>query len=280
MIIRENILILDDESVWRGIYENSIRKLGISSIQTVSSLAEAKRAIDAMKFAVAIIDIGLDTSDETNVEGLLAMDKIRSLGDDTSIIVITGRSGPDVIDVVSESIQKHGAVATFAKGKVDSGLLRNAVTDGLRVYREKEADQDVSVHEVLRHQENQMVWDHMMMRVLGINEGVAVFYGFLERLLRAYLPLVSRDNDKAIGVDLDDGVVHGAFWSRAIGSAVVVSLGQQFAVERAMETVASDGSLHGRYRVGEILSEYSKGKSKGVVYALLNYAQLQSNGVE
>jgi ActR/RegA family two-component response regulator len=276
---RENALVVDDEEHWRRIYEANIREVGIESVRTARSLAEAEQAIDAMRFATAVIDIGLDTSDETNVDGLSVMAKLRALRDETSIIVITGRSGPDVIEFVSQSIQTYGATATFAKGKLDSGLLQDAVKSALRAYKKNSAHQRVPVYTSLHHEVDQMVWDHSMMQVLGTRGGAGAFYDFLERLLRGYVPLISSRDSKAIGTELADGVAHGAFWSRGIGKALVVSLGQKSAVEQAEMRAASDGRLHEQYSIGEMLNEYTMGRSRGVVHALIGRNRADFDGV-
>jgi CheY-like chemotaxis protein len=271
MRLPQNALVVDDEEHWRTIYERNLHEVGIESVRTAKSLAEADQAIDAINFAAAVIDIGLDTSDETNVDGLSVMAKLRAMGDDTSIIVITGRSGPEVIEVVSQSIQRYGATATFAKGKLDSSLLQNAIKDALRVYKHNSIRDRVPVYKSLHQDVDQMLWDDLMMRVLGIRGGVAAFYDFLQKLLGSYVPLISSEQSKAIGTELADGVAHAAFWSRAIGRALVVSLGQKSGVEQAATTAVSDGLLHRQYEVGEVLSEYTMGISKGVVYALIGH---------
>jgi CheY-like chemotaxis protein len=277
----DSVLIVDDEAVWRDIYTDSVRKLGIDSIRAVDSLAEAKHTIDCMKFAVAIVDIGLDKNDETNVDGLSVMAKLRSVGDDdTSVIVITGRTGSDVIDVVSTSIQKYGAAATFAKGKLKPELLQSSVERALQAHREKSAIDRIPVYSVLLHGDNQMVWDYSMMQVLGIEGGAHIFYDFLETLLKGYLPLLSSENDNIMATDLHDGIAHGAFWSRALGQAIVVSLGQQLYVDRAVLKASLHGQLYGQYRVGNVLSEYSLGRSKGVVHSLMDRDRLEFGDAE
>ena len=123
-----------------------------------------------------------------------------------------------------------------------------------------------------------MVWDDLMMRVLGITEGADAFYDFLDKLLGGYLPMIRGAGDKSLGTDLTDGVAHAAFWSRAIGRAIVVTLGPQSAVDQSTAKVTSDGQLYGRYMVGEMLSEYSMGRSKGVVYTLMDCDRSQFDG--
>lgn len=271
---RTNILIVDDEEVWRKTYEKSIRQLDVHSIRVVGNLADAMQAIDEMRFAAAIIDIGLNRLDETNVDGLRVMEKLRAAGDETGIVVITGRSGSDVIDVVSQSIQKYGAVATFAKGKIDHVSLRNAITSSLRVHAEKMARKRVSAHREIPHAGSQLAWDDLMMRVLGINEGVAVLYELLEKLLRPYLPLIGSGEGRSIGSDLAGGVAHGAYWSRAIGMPVVVSLGRKADIDK--ETgVAPGGMLDGRYESGEVLAKCTVRKATGTVRELKNYGRSQ-----
>jgi ActR/RegA family two-component response regulator len=268
-------LVVDDERFWRDNYESSISALHVDSIRTAGNLAEARQIIDEMKFAAAVIDIGLDTSDETNVDGMRVMEKLRSVDDDTSIVVITGRSGGDVIDVVSESFQEFAAVATFAKKKVDGTLLRNAVTKGLQVHADKAAHRRLPAHKEIPHSDEQMVWEDQMMRALGIHEGVAVLHEFLEKLVRAYLPLVGTD-DALLGSDPEGGIVRGAYWSRGIGRPVLITAGPLAALDRA-GAAGVDGVLHGKYEAGEMLAECTMGKVRGTVHELRNYSRAQFN---
>jgi CheY-like chemotaxis protein len=52
------------------------------TIKVTPNLVGAEQLIDAAKFAVAFVDVGLDADDDGNVDGLRVMEKIRATGDD------------------------------------------------------------------------------------------------------------------------------------------------------------------------------------------------------
>jgi len=92
-----NLLIVEDDGEWRDAYSRTAAKSGVFRVKVAEDLPSAKALIDEIQFAVAFIDIGLDVNDDQNVDGLLVMEKIRSIDEATSIVVVTGRSGRDVM---------------------------------------------------------------------------------------------------------------------------------------------------------------------------------------
>ena len=105
MKIDGNALVVEDEDSWSEVYARAARKVGLNQITITDTYEKAARAIDETRFAVAIVDIGLSVDDDRNVDGLHVMEKIRAIGDETSIIVVTGRSGRDV---VLQGSRRHG----------------------------------------------------------------------------------------------------------------------------------------------------------------------------
>src|SRR6202012_1385288 len=103
---------------WSDIYERMVRQAGLTNITVTDNFEDAERAIDSMRFAVALVDIGLRVDDDRNIDGLRGMEKIRAAGGRTSIIVITGRSGRDVVPIIRDSIKKYSAYDTLAKSSL------------------------------------------------------------------------------------------------------------------------------------------------------------------
>jgi DNA-binding NtrC family response regulator len=132
--VYEKILIVEDEEEWRGIYERAARG-SPQTVNVAADLASAVRLIDAAKFAVAFIDIGLDISDDGNVDGVRVMEKIRATDPETSIVVITGRSGQDVLQITRDAIKKYGAYDTVGKSTVIPADIRRLLEGGLGAYR-------------------------------------------------------------------------------------------------------------------------------------------------
>jgi CheY-like chemotaxis protein len=247
--IHENVLIVEDEEEWRGIYARAVGAQGSrQTVKVATDLASAERLIDAAKFAVAFVDIGLDVADDGNVDGVRVMEKIRATDKDTSIVVVTGRSGQDVLQITRDAIKKYGAYDTVGKSTVRPSDIRRLLEGGLEAYRSVAAPGRMAARDALSGDANPNVWDDRVTRAIGYKGDTGAFYGFLGKLYGEYLPFVPRrDGDRTI-VDQERKLVYGGYWSRAIAAAVAICVGasDEFdaAVTAALETLGSDGGVH------------------------------------
>lgn len=156
------------------------------------SLAKAQTLIDAMKFAVAFVDIGLDIDDDRNIDGLRVMEKIRSVGDETSIIVVTGRSGRDVLPITRDAIKKYDAFDAVGKVPIEPSDIRRLVRGGLEAYAQVSSTMRTRVNDVLRGDVPGLEWDDRMLNAIKIAGGASGLYKFLDSLVKNFLPLVPR----------------------------------------------------------------------------------------
>lgn len=264
-----NVLIVDDERSWRSFYEEEINQLGVGVIRSAASLAEATEAIASMRFAVAIIDIGL-REDDRNVDGLDVMERIRGTGDPTSIIVVTGREGRDVLPIVRDAIKKYDAHDTIAKSTLRPDILRELVKSGIRAYEESTSDERAILYAALRGGKNQLVWDDQMMKITGISGGVASLYKLLQDLFGMFVPLLSGQTD---GVQRCNEICCGTFWSRSIGKPIVAFFGDDGHIQQVIQDAKSSGKILGTYSYNELLRESSHGTTRGLVYVLADYAR-------
>ena len=261
MGIHENILIVEDEEEWRGIYERAVGAQGSrQTVRVATDLASAERLIDAAKFAVAFVDIGLDISDDGNVDGVRVMEKIRATDPDTSIVVVTGRSGQDVLQIARDAIKKYGAYDTVGKSTVRPADIRRLLEGGLEAYRSTVAPSRMAARDALSGNANPNVWDDRVTRAIGFKGDMGAFYGFLGELFGEYLPIVPRrDGDPTI-VDQERKLVYGGYWSRAIAAAIAICVGalDEFdaAAKAALEALGNDDAAH---PIGELEGPGVKG---------------------
>jgi CheY-like chemotaxis protein len=261
------VLIVEDEEEWTGIYASAVD--GNHTVRVAKDLASAERLIAATKFAVAFVDIGLDINDDRNVDGLRVMQRIRAVDGDTSIIVVTGRSGQDALSIARDALKEYSAYDTVGKNSVEPSELRQLFQGGLEEYRRAAAGQG-SAHDALRGGDEPMAWDHRLMRTMNFKGSARDFYEFLNRLLGPYLPIITRHDDGQLNTDSVTGLFYGEYWSRAIASAIVVCLGAAGQFEEAMTANRAGGALFARYKVGEVLNEQTGHGAKGAVFALGN----------
>jgi CheY-like chemotaxis protein len=264
-----NILIVEDEEEWREIYKLAVKDHAPDlTVMTAESRAVAERLIDAAKFAVAFVDISLDTSDGSNRDGLKVMQKIRATGDETSIIVVSGRGGQDALSIARDALKKYGAYDAVAKMTTDSDQLGELLAGGLQEYRKVAATNRVEVRDALRGATTEMSWDDQVTRAIGFRGDVQRFYGFLDELMAGQLPIVPRGGGQPVTVDPDRGLVHGDYWSRGTAVAAVVCFGAPAQVDKAIDGASAEGMLLGRYQVGIQAAELDRDGIKGVVFPL------------
>jgi len=265
-MVSASALVVDDDSRWLGIYQRALLRVGVDRVEAKETYEGAASAIDETRFAVAVVDIGLAVDDDTNVDGLRVMDKIRTVGDPTSIIVVTGRTGRDVVSIIRDSHIKFGAYDTIAKSTYNPAELRALIEGGLDKFRHALGDDKKQLYAALRGKTDPLVWDDTMLRgaAAGVG-GVRDLYRLVEGLLGRFVPLVPGPDE---GVRLLDGIAFGAFWSRGTGEPIVACFGTSERVDEAVKEAAESGILLGRYGVREVSGRYSTASAKGAVWRL------------
>jgi CheY-like chemotaxis protein len=222
----ENVLIVEDEEEWGNVYVRAAAaSASLHAVKLAADLASAEQLVEAAKFAVAFVDIGLDVSDDRNVDGLRVMEKIRAVGDETSIIVVTGRSGQDVLAITRDAIKKYYAFDTLGKSTVRPSDIRKLLEDGLEAYRNATVRHQTAARDALRGGVNASMWDDRAMRALAYKGDVRAFYSFLGRLIDEYLPIIPRRMGDCTIVDPERRLLYGAYWSRAIGTGIGICVG-------------------------------------------------------
>lgn len=88
------VLVLDDLSDWQATVGGLLRDNGFTVVR-VASRAAARAELEKGKFDVAVLDMRLDESDETNTEGLDVATEIKQKWPDTKVIILTGYGTPE-----------------------------------------------------------------------------------------------------------------------------------------------------------------------------------------
>ena len=263
-----NILIVEDDPAWCGIYSRAARRQGVRTVKVANDLADATALIDKMQFAMAFIDIGLDVGDDRNVDGLRVMDKIRSVKDETSIVVVTGRSGPDVLPITRESLMRYQAHNILGKIDTTPDDIEESLATGLEAFEKRNSLGAAPAQAVLKGALESWQWDEQAMSGTGIRGDVQNLYRFLNRLAAEFLPLIPVTRGAAAALDSGTRVMHGPYWSRGAGAAVVVCFGSDTRIGPHVESAKSGRLLLGKYDVGAALNEVSAHGVSGVVFAL------------
>jgi hypothetical protein len=112
------------------------------------------------------------------------------------------------------------------------------------------------------------VFEDQKMRGTSLQEGVQGLYDFLDELVSKFLPLVPAKPGAAVTKDAVTGVIHGAYWSRSIGAAVVICFTDATRAESHIKSAMSGRRLLGIYDVDATLNEFSAYGASGAVFAL------------
>jgi DNA-binding NarL/FixJ family response regulator len=148
MSTRLRILILDDESRWRGEIEDALVDLGEGvKVQVCSEMDGAEAAITSRSFDIAIVDLSLESysrglsSDEDptrfDYQGLRFLEDLRTSDKNSfcAVVIVTGRKRTSQIDMV---IKRYGA-SVIGKGEFSDELLIGAMKRSLLAARVKRA---------------------------------------------------------------------------------------------------------------------------------------------
>jgi ActR/RegA family two-component response regulator len=263
-----NVLIVEDEDEWRSIYERAVssQRPG-QTIKVAKDLAGAERLIDSTKFAVAFVDVGLDVSDDQNVDGLQVMKKIRDAGDETSIVVVTGRSGQDVVSITRDAIKKYNAFDTLGKGSVEPSDIRRLLKGGLEAYEEATAPRKQDARDSIRGSVDGNIWDYQATTAVNFKGGIQGFYDFLDGLLGEYIPLVPELGEQHTCIDAENKIVYGAYWSRAISAGVLICFAAAAAFDEALAAISAGTSATlGGARV--VVNELESHGVRGAVFTV------------
>lgn len=267
MSAENNVLIVEDEEEWCGVFERAVHAdRQPRTVKVATDQISAEQIIDATKFALAIIDVGLDVSDDRNVDGLNVMGKIRDIGDKTSILVVTGRSGQDALRVARDAIMEYHAYDTVGKSSVVPAKLKELVKQGLDEYKERVTPNRTDAREAIRGDMNPVAWDDQVMRKTGFQGDVIKFYGFLNDLFAEYLPLLPRRQGEKEPMPTNTAsFILEEFWSRAIGSAVLIGFGSGNELSKARQAALAD---LGFANSAEPVKELKSHGIEGVVYVV------------
>jgi ActR/RegA family two-component response regulator len=240
----ENVLIVEDEDEWRGIYERAVSsQKPETTVKMATDLESAERLIDSTKFAVAFVDVGLDISDDQNVDGLRVMEKIRATGDKTSIVVVTGRSSQDVLDITRDAIMKYGAYYTVRKASVDPAEIRRLLQGGLEEYKSQATSGRTDARDALRGAADPNKWDYQAMEAVHLQGRISGFYDFLRQLFGEYLPLVPRPDAGQAHIDIENQMIYGSYWSRAVAAGVLICIGAREKFDHGLEAAFSSAGV-------------------------------------
>jgi two-component system nitrogen regulation response regulator NtrX len=138
--MRGKILIVEDFADWRELLTGLLQREG-HQVAAVATLQEAHEAIAQTRdLDLAILDIRLVETDETNEDGLRVLGELAESQAFTRVIMITGHG---TMEVQRKAFREFHAFDFFRKEQFDSEDFRRAVHEAVdQAARERKASQD------------------------------------------------------------------------------------------------------------------------------------------
>jgi DNA-binding NtrC family response regulator len=140
--MRGKILIVEDFADWRELLKGLLQREG-HHVEAVATLQEARDYLDETKsLDLAIVDIRLVETDETNQDGLKLLAEIRDAKRQawTRVIMITGHG---TMETQRRAFREFHAFDFFRKEQFDSEEFRQSVHDAVeQATHERKASKD------------------------------------------------------------------------------------------------------------------------------------------
>jgi DNA-binding NtrC family response regulator len=124
--MRGKVLIVEDYSDWRELLRDLLRREG-HAVKAVADLQEAQSYLrEAKDLDVAILDIRLVETDETNEDGMRLLQEIHDKHDFVRVIMITGHGN---MELQRKAFRQFHAFDFFRKEQFVSDEFRQAVRE-------------------------------------------------------------------------------------------------------------------------------------------------------
>jgi two-component system nitrogen regulation response regulator NtrX len=135
--MRGKILIVEDFADWRELLRGILQREG-HRVKAASTLLEAREYLDRTKdLDLAILDIRLVETDETNEDGLRLLSEIREARAPTRVIMISGHG---TMETQRRAFRQFHAFDFFRKEQFDSEEFRQCVREAVQeAGRERQA---------------------------------------------------------------------------------------------------------------------------------------------
>jgi ActR/RegA family two-component response regulator len=218
-------LIVEDIRTWVFTLSRAARRAGVSEIVVCESLHDVREALRSARFDVAILDVGLDPDDDLNSDGIKALEVIRDMdGGGTRCVLVTGWQGGDRMALQASAQERFGVDFAYMKEKFDARALIAKLTQLLEEApaRRLSLPQKTPMENLCANVE---AWrfEGELVGALSPKGGVPTLYSVVSRLLSSAIPLIAKD--PATPMEKAPGGMHaGVYWSRALGTAVAISL--------------------------------------------------------
>lgn len=214
------ILIIEDSTRWQGIFQDLLEDEGYF-VQIAANYADAMNKLDRQAFHVAIVDIRLSETDETNVEGMRVLEKIVERNDGTSTIIV---SGYGTLELSREAFKKYSAFDFLEKDTFEPREFLAIVHRGFERALKEIPRPKVTLKELFKG----LTIRDIEIKLPAFGH-VAKRQSLLERMFRDLFPLhlVYQGGAKLIRTHTGVFMIQASYWSRGLGKLINVRIGER-----------------------------------------------------
>jgi ActR/RegA family two-component response regulator len=231
-------LVVEDIDSWVFTLTRAARRAGASEIVTCSDLDSLHEALRTARFDIAIVDVGLDPDDDTDDDGVRALEMIRTFdGEGTRCVLVTGWQGGDRLSLQADLVHRLGVEWAYMKEKYDAHAIIAKLTELLEDAMERRISVTTPMANIGASVEPYL-FEGELLRRLSPTGGVSTLYTLVSRLVAPSLPLVAKE-PLAPMASAPGGSLLGPYWSRGLATAVAVELDTSD-VSRDLDSVAAD----------------------------------------
>jgi AcrR family transcriptional regulator len=185
------------------------------------NLQEVKEALRRARFDIAVLEVGLDSGDDLDSDGIRVLEQIRKIdAANTRCVLVTGWHGRDRMDLLAEMQQKFGVDWAYMKEQYEPRKVIAKLTELLEQAKGRRLPRTAPMAALSASLETYYFGDQLL-SALSPDGGVPTLYSLVSRLLASALPVIAMH--PAIPMEKGpDGVCVGLYWSRALATAVAV----------------------------------------------------------
>ncbi len=215
-------LVVEDIEAWVYILDRAARRAGASEVVVCENLQMVKDALRSARFDVAILDVGLDPDDDLNSDGIKALEAIREAdGGGTRCVLVTGWQG-DRMNLQADAQQKFGVDWAYMKEKYEAHVVIAKLTELLEQAPAWRLSQTTPMANLCASVEPYH-FEAQLLGALSPKGGVQTLYSLVSRLLSSAIPVVAMHPAMPMEKGADR-IWIGVYWSRALATAIAVSL--------------------------------------------------------
>ncbi len=213
---KKTILIVEDNHNVLRSFGETARTLGFE-VATASSRNEATALIDLQAFDVALVDKVLVEGDSRNRDGIAILRYLHDKNEGTKSILLTGQGV--FADATEAAFDLH---AFWAIEKGDPEMQEKMRRILIKAANSEPNDKYQSSVRVWCGTDDPVEWGTRMSGLLRPSGGIKVLNSLLDDLAKTLHPMLRRETDNGIQNTSIPSVVAGLYWSRGVGSTVIV----------------------------------------------------------